>query len=69
MFVFIENLQCNCFFRIFRSMNNPYFGWELLYKLIEDDVKNSEDLIVALVHWQLVQLGFSCLSVGDEVPY
>lgn len=50
-------------------MNNPYFGWELLYKLIEDDVKNSEDLIVALVHWQLVQLGFSCLSVGDEVPY
>lgn len=47
-------------------MNNPYFGWELLTKLIEDDVKSSEDLIVALVHWQLVQLAFTCLGVGDE---
>lgn len=48
-------------------MYNPYFGWELLYKLIECDVSGPEDLIVALVHWQLVQLGFSCLGAGDEV--
>lgn len=49
------------------EVNNPYFGWELLTRLIEDDINNSEDIIVALVHWQLVQLGFSCLGTGDEV--
>lgn len=48
-------------------MNNPYFGWELLSYLIEDDIKCTQDLLVALVHWQLVQLTFICLGTGDEV--
>lgn len=47
-------------------MFNPYFGWELLTKLIEDEVKVPQDVIVALVHWQLVQLTFLCLGTGDE---
>lgn len=48
---------------------NTYFGWELLTKLIENDLKNPGDTIVALVHWQLVQLGFSCLGSGDDVKW
>lgn len=48
---------------------NTYFGWELLTKLIENDLKNPGDTIVALVHWQLVQLGFSCLGSGDDVTW
>lgn len=43
-------------------------GWELLYKLIEKDLKTESDLIVAITHWYLInQAGFRCLGTGDEV--
>lgn len=47
-------------------MDNSLFGWELLTKLIESDVKNAMDLVVALVHWQMVKLSFVCLGTGDD---
>lgn len=43
-------------------------GWELLYKLIEKDLKTETDIIVAITHWYLIsQAGFLCLGTGDEV--
>lgn len=46
--------------------SNTRFGWELLTRLIEADVRNAQDLIVALVHWQMVKLSFACLGTGDD---
>lgn len=47
---------------------NEMVGWELLYKLIERDVKTESDIIVAITHWYLInQAGFRCLGTGDEV--
>lgn len=43
-------------------------GWDLLFKLIERDLKTESDLIVAITHWYLIkQAGFRCLGIGDEV--
>lgn len=50
-------------------MESPYFGWELLSNIIEDNVHCASDLIVAFVHWQMIKLSFSCLGNGDEVCY
>lgn len=43
-------------------------GWELLHKLIENDIKTESDIIVAITHWYLIkQAHFRCLGTGDEV--
>lgn len=43
-------------------------GWDLLFKLIEKDLKVETDMIVAITHWYLIsQAGFRCLGNGDEV--
>lgn len=43
-------------------------GWQLLHKIIENDIKNEADIIVAITHWFLIkQGGFLCLGLGDQV--
>lgn len=43
-------------------------GWDLLYKLIEPDLKTETDIIVAVTHGYLIkQAGFRCLGTGYEV--
>lgn len=43
-------------------------GWDLLFKLIENDLKTESDIVVAIAHWYLIkQAGFRCLGTGDEV--
>lgn len=43
-------------------------GWQLLHKLIENDIKSEADVIVAVAHWFLIKEGgFLCLGLGDEV--
>lgn len=43
-------------------------GWDLLYRLIERDLKTETDIIVAITHWYLIkEAGFRCLGTGDEV--
>lgn len=45
-------------------------GWDLLYKLIEKDIKTEADVIVAIVHWFLIKEGeFRCLGIGDQVRF
>lgn len=50
-------------------MANPNLtGWEVLYKLIENDIKTECDILVAVIHWFLVQNGgFRCIGIGDQV--
>lgn len=43
-------------------------GWQLLHKLIENDIKTEADIIVAITHWFLIKQGsFLCLGLGDQV--
>lgn len=48
-------------------MDSPFFGWELLYAIIEDKIRCPSDVVVAFVHWQMIKFSFSCLGNGDEV--
>ena len=48
-------------------MNTPHFGWGLLLDTLKNRIKCTPDFVVAFVHWQLVKLGFLCLSTGNEV--
>lgn len=49
-------------------MASALIGWELLYKLIEANLKNESDVIIAITHWFLIKEGgFRCLSTGDNV--
>jgi len=42
-------------------------GWDVLYKLIEKDLKTEADVIIAITHWFLIVNGkFRCLGVGDQ---
>jgi len=42
-------------------------GWQLLHKLIENDIKTEADIIVAITHWFLIKQGsFLCLGLGDQ---
>lgn len=44
-------------------------GWQILHKLIENDIKAKKDVIIAVAHWLLIKNGdFLCLGTGDEVP-
>lgn len=42
------------------------FGWDLLYRLVENSITRKEDVLVALVHWKLINCGFKCLGIGND---
>lgn len=45
-------------------------GWELLYKLIENNLRSESDIIIAIAHWFLIKEGiFRCIGVGDKVCF
>lgn len=49
-------------------MATKLVGWELLYALIEANLKSESDVIIAITHWFLIKEGgFRCLSTGDNV--
>lgn len=45
---------------------NDIFGFELLYKSIENQLSKKEDVLVLFVHWYLIKSGFKCLGQGDS---
>lgn len=46
----------------------PLVGWQILHKLIENDIKSEKDVIIAVTHWFLIKEGgFLCLGTGDKV--
>ncbi|XP_046825420.1 proteasome inhibitor PI31 subunit [Vespa crabro] len=47
--------------------SNPkfVFGFELLQKLVDNDICKKEDVIILFVHWYIIKCGFKCLGYGD----
>lgn len=43
------------------------FGFELLQKLVDNDICKKEDVIILFVHWYIIKCGFKCLGYGDSV--
>ncbi|XP_055386515.1 proteasome inhibitor PI31 subunit [Condylostylus longicornis] len=44
-----------------------FFGWDLLYRTIQSDIKSEADVIVAIIHWYLTKNeSFKCLGIGDD---
>lgn len=44
-------------------------GWTLLYKTVERDIETKSDVLIAVVHWQLLRVGMKCIGIGDDVPH
>lgn len=42
------------------------FGWDLLYKSVEQDIKNNHDILVCLTHLVLVSNDFRCIGLGES---
>ncbi|KAJ9593359.1 hypothetical protein L9F63_015063 [Diploptera punctata] len=47
-------------------MATRMFGFELIYKLIENDIKKKDDVLMALIHWYLINYGFKCVGLGES---
>lgn len=45
---------------------NDTFGWDLLYKVTEPQIRNNHDIIICLTHWKLIHQGFRCVGVGED---
>uniref|UniRef100_A0A1A9WQS9 Proteasome inhibitor PI31 subunit n=1 Tax=Glossina brevipalpis TaxID=37001 RepID=A0A1A9WQS9_9MUSC len=50
------------------TMSGDYFfGWDLLYKIIEKDINKKEDVLIAFAHFILSKhLQFRCIGLGQE---
>lgn len=42
-------------------------GWDLIYRIIENDVTKKEDILVAFIHLILINSKYRCIGVGDSV--
>jgi len=42
------------------------FGWELLFKSVEGDIRNNQDVLVCFSHLVLISNGFKCVGLGDS---
>ncbi|XP_011311185.1 proteasome inhibitor PI31 subunit [Fopius arisanus] len=49
--------------------SNDYFGFEILSKLVEEQVHKKEDVIILFAHWFLVKNGFRCIGLGDSKTF
>ncbi|KAG4066956.1 hypothetical protein HA402_007704 [Bradysia odoriphaga] len=41
-------------------------GWTLLYKTVDRAIDSKSDVLVAVVHWQLLRVGMKCIGIGDD---
>ncbi|XP_012274736.1 proteasome inhibitor PI31 subunit [Orussus abietinus] len=49
--------------------SNSVFGFELLNKLVENQLQKKEDIIILFVHWYFVKNGFKCIGTGDSKTF
>lgn len=42
------------------------FGWDLLLKSVEKDIKNNQDILICFAHLVLINNGFKCVGIGDS---
>ncbi|KAK9506841.1 hypothetical protein O3M35_008703 [Rhynocoris fuscipes] len=41
-------------------------GWNLIYKLSENDLKKKEDVLTLMIHFLLIKAGYKCVGLGDD---
>lgn len=46
-----------------------YFGFEMLNKLVDNQLNKKEDVLILFTHWFFIKTGFKCIGLGDEVTY
>lgn len=50
------------------TQSDYFYGWDLLYKTIENVVNKKDDLLIALAHFVLTKHSqFRCIGIGDDV--
>lgn len=50
------------------TKSDYFYGWDLLYKTIENVVTKKDDLLIALAHFVLTKHSkFRCIGIGDDV--
>lgn len=42
------------------------FGWDLIYRASEHDLKKKEDVMMLLVHFTLIKNRYRCIGLGDD---
>lgn len=42
------------------------FGWDLLFKSVEKEIKSNQDILICFTHLVLVSNGFKCVGIGDS---
>ncbi|BES87667.1 proteasome inhibitor [Nesidiocoris tenuis] len=42
------------------------FGWDLMYKVSENDLKKKEDVLTLVIHYVIIKNGFRCVGLGDD---
>lgn len=47
-------------------MSSSLFGWDLLIKSVESEIKSNEDILVCFAHLVLVSNGFKCIGLGES---
>lgn len=47
-------------------MASSIFGWDLLYRTVENDIKNNQDILLSLTHFVLISNGFKCIGLGES---
>lgn len=47
-------------------MSQSLFGWDLLYRSVERDIKSDQDVLVCLTHLVLISNGFRCIGLGES---
>lgn len=45
------------------------FGWDLMYKVTEKDLKKKEDVITLFIHYLLIKAGYKCIGIGEDVSF
>ncbi|KAG8034813.1 hypothetical protein G9C98_007889 [Cotesia typhae] len=43
-----------------------YFGFEMLNKLVDNQLNKKEDVLILFTHWFFIKTGFKCIGLGDE---
>lgn len=48
------------------KMGNEMLGWELLLQTVKPEISKKEDILLLLVHYSLLKLGFKCAGSGEN---
>ena len=44
-----------------------YFGLELLFRTVKDEIRDKADILAVFFHWLLIRDEFKCVGLGGEV--